>query len=203
VARVGRGATGAAADQVLGAGLPDSGGGRRLRVAASKLDSAPGGGHPSVALEVQNRGDRLVPVVTLRGLSTPGAAGLLAAGTQVALRFDAGPRIDLACGLDAGAIVCAPDTASIAVATALLATHSVEVQFQLRLQGLFTLPVQGGSLELQGTREALARFRAGRPAGETRPAEPGLDWAGFLDRVLRAAGFETGVAGLLARVAGG
>jgi hypothetical protein len=163
----------------------------------------PGGGHPGVALEVQRRGDALVPVVLVRGLSTQVTVGLLAAGTQVALRFDPGPSVGLACGVEAAAIVCAPDGASIAAAaTALPVAHSVEVQLQLNLPGTSTPPMHGGSLDLQDTREALARLRAGGPAGETLPAQPGLDLAGFLDRLLRAAGFTNGVADLLPRLAG-
>jgi hypothetical protein len=160
---------------------------------------------PSVALEVQARGDLLVPVVALRGLSSQAAiGGLVALKAQVALRFDPGPRADLACGLDDGAIVCAPEGPAIAAtAAALPVARSVEVQIQLGLPGAMALPGHGSSLELRDTREALTRFRAAGPAGESLPAEPGLDWVGFLNRVLRAAGFAHGAAGLLPRVAGG
>jgi len=166
---------------------------------------APGGGRPGAALEVQDRGDLLVPVVALRGLSTQAAiGGLLALKAQVALRFDSGPPADLVCGQDGGAIVCAPEGSALAATAAALPTaHAVNVQIQLSLPGTMALPAQGSRLELQGTREALARFRAVGPAGESLPAEPGLDLVGFLDRVLRAAGFEHGAADLLPRLAGG
>lgn len=165
----------------------------------------PGGGRPNAALEVQGRGNLLVPVVALRGLSNQAAiGGLLALNAQVALRFDGGLRTELACGLDGGAIVCAPEGPGLAATAAALPTaHAVEVQIQLGVPGAMALSAQAGSLELQGTREALARFRAVGPAGESLPAEPGLDWFGFLDHVLRAAGLANGAADLLPRLAGG
>ncbi len=194
----------------------------------------PTAGRPSVALEVQGRGDCLVPVVALRGLTvrtmTAQAAtaqpttaqpttaqpttaqtmtaqvaigALLVLQPQVTLRFDAGPRADLACGLDGAAIVCAPEGAAIAATAAALPTaRSVEVQVAVRASGTGGPAVRAATLDLQGTREAMARFRAAGPTGESLPAEPGLDWIGFVDRVLRQAGLQNGIADLVPRLAG-
>jgi len=185
---------------------------------------APTAGRPSVALEVQGRGGRLVPVVALRGLTAQAApaqavptqavptqavtvqaaiGALLVLQPQVTLRFDAGPRAALACGLDGAAIVCAPEGAAIAATAAALPTaRSVEVQVAVRASGTGGPAARAATLDLQGTREAMARFRAAGPIGEALPAEPGLDWIGFVDRVARDAGLQNGIADLVPRLAG-
>jgi hypothetical protein len=195
---------------------------------------APTAGRPSVALEVQGRGGRLVPVVALRGLTAQAVptqavptqaasaqavpaqttiaqvvtvqaaiGALLVLQPQVTLRFDAGPRADLACGLDGGAIVCAPEGAAMAATAAALPTaRSVEVQVAVRASGTGGPAARAATLDLQGTREAMARFRAAGPIGEALPAEPGLDWIGFVDRVAREAGLQNGIADLVPRLAG-
>ena len=180
---------------------------------------APTAGRPSVALEVQGRGGRLVPVVALRGLTAQAVpaqttiaqvvtvqaaiGALLVLQPQVTLRFDAGPRAALACGLDGAAIVCAPEGAAIAATAAALPTaRSVEVQVAVRASGTGGPAARAATLDLQGTREAMARFRAAGPIGEALPAEPGLDWIGFVDRVAREAGLQNGIADLVPRLAG-
>jgi hypothetical protein len=159
----------------------------------------PGAGPLRAALEVQRRGERLEPVVTLRGLSGPTALGAtLAVQASVELRLDAGAQMPLSCTADGAAIVCAPAAADAAASAEQLPTaRSAAVQIQLRLPGAMTLPAQDRTLELQSTPQALARFRLLGPAGEAEPIEAGLDWRGFLDHVLRAAGFHNGVADLL------
>ncbi|HEY1933054.1 MAG TPA: hypothetical protein VGG99_13655 [Acetobacteraceae bacterium] len=160
----------------------------------------PGTGRPSAALEVQRRGDSLVPVVTLRGLSTQAAiGGMLAMQASVAVSFDNGPASDLACDLDGGTIVCAPGGDAVALTAAELPTaRSATVRIQITVPGLTALPAQQRTLALQSTPEALARFRAVGPSGESLPIEPGLDWTGFVDKVLRGLGFQNGAADLLA-----
>ena len=159
----------------------------------------PGDSRPSVAVEVQRRGDTLVPVVAVRGLPPRVAlAGVTAMQPAVSLRFDGGPRIALACTLDGGAIVCAPQgPAAGAAAAALPGAHVLLVRVALSIPGLAGLPEQDRTLDLAGTPQALARYRAAGASGEALPAEPGLDWQGFLDRVLHAAGFAHGMADLL------
>ncbi|MEJ0016880.1 MAG: hypothetical protein WDN25_09965 [Acetobacteraceae bacterium] len=159
----------------------------------------PGSGTPGAALEVVHRAGRFVPVVALRGLPTATAlAGLLTLQPTAGLRFDAAPRTALDCTLDTGAVVCAPlDAASASAAGELTVSRSVLVQVRLTLPGT-PLPEQERSLELSRTADALARFRATAPESEAMPVVPGLDWRGFLDRLAHDAGWEHGLADLLA-----
>ena len=150
----------------------------------------PGAGRPAAALEVQRRGDRLVPVVTLRGLTGEQAiGGLLALQPHATLQFGNGGRADLACDLDGDAVICAPQGDAVAAtAAALRGARQVEVGVQLGVRGMMPLPSQGRSLALQDTQEALARLRSAGAAGEALPAEPGLDWIGFVRKIITAAG---------------
>ena len=159
----------------------------------------PGTGRPSAALEVLRRGDQFIPVIAMRGLSMQAAlGGVLALKASASLRFDGAGPVDLPCGLDGVAIVCAPEvTQAASAAGQLVAARSVLVTLQLSLPDVVALPEQSRMLGLQHTPEALARFHATSPASEAVPAIPGLDWRGFLERVLRDAGFEHGVADLL------
>lgn len=174
----------------------------------------PTGGLPGAALEVQARGNRLVPVVALRGVSAQAVMGaLLALQPQVALRLDAGPRTNLACGLDGAAMVCAPEGAALAaVAAALPKARTVEVQIGASAPGTNalgsgapgagTFPVRIATLDLQGTGEALSQYRAAGAASRSLPTEPGLDWIGLVERVLQAAGFRNGAADVMPPPAG-
>jgi hypothetical protein len=163
---------------------------------------SPGGARPTAAVEVQRRGEALVPVVALRGLPMQAAlGGVMAMQPAVGLRFDDGPRITLSCGLDDGAILCAPQGPAVgAAAAALPHARSVTVQMALTVPGMGALPEQDRVLDLAVTPQALARYRAAGASGEALPAEPGLDWQQFLDRVLKAAGFANGAADLLPAV---
>jgi hypothetical protein len=155
-----------------------------------------GGNGPAASLEVMHRGGLFVPVVALRGMSTQAAVGgVLAVQTNVALRFDNSPSIELACGLDGSAILCAPSgDAASAAAQALPAARTVVLRARLTLPGTQTFPEQSRSLDLQGTQQALAQFRATAPPSESVPAVAGLDWRGFLDRMARDAGYRNGLA---------
>ena len=160
---------------------------------------AQGAGRISASLEVLHRGGQFIPVIAMRGLSTQAAlGGVLASQASVGLRFDGAPRIELACGLDGGAVVCAPAVdAAGAAAGKLGLARSVVVQVKLVLPGGMALPEQSRSLELSQTVDALAAFRATAPVGESVPAVAGLDWRGFLDRLARDAGLANGLADLL------
>lgn len=161
------------------------------------LAQSPGG--MSASLEVLYRGDAFIPVVAMRGLSTQAAlGGVLTMQAAVGLRFDGAPRIELACGLDGSAVVCAPGVDVAATAAAeLVAARNVLVQVKLGLPGGLALPEQARSLDLARTADALAAFRATAPASESVPVVAGLDWRGFLDRIARDAGFQNGLADLL------
>jgi hypothetical protein len=164
----------------------------------------PGAGRPGAALEVLRRDEQFVPVIAIRGLSIQAAlGGVLALKATVGLRFDNARPIGLACGLDGAAVVCAPGpTETASAASQLAAAHSVVIQVQLSLPGMVTMPEQSRVLDLLGTAEALARFRATSPNGETLPVVAGLDWRGLLDHVLRDAGFEHGTADLAPSISG-
>ena len=169
----------------------------QLRLRQSVIQASANG--PTASLEVVHRGNLFVPVVALRGMSMQAAiGGALAVQTNVALRFDAQPWTELACGLDGGAVLCtpAPDAAAPAAA-ALPDAHSVLVRVRITLPGVTALPEQSRSLDLQSTAEALARFRGTAPASESVPVIAGLDWRGFLDRVARDAGFHNGLTDLV------
>ncbi|HTI83267.1 MAG TPA: hypothetical protein VL614_22670 [Acetobacteraceae bacterium] len=162
------------------------------------------GNLPGASLEVMHRGGQFVPVVALRGLSMQAAvSGVLAAQTDIALRFDTQPWIELGCGIDGAAVLCAPNgPAASSAAAALPAANTAVVRIRLSLPGMAPLPEQSRSLDLIRTADALALFRATSPASESMPVVPGLDWHGFLDRAARDMGFKNGLADLLARVVG-
>ncbi len=162
------------------------------------------GNGPVASLEVLHRGGQFVPVVALRGLSMQAAAsGILAAQTNIALRLDSQPWVELGCGLDGAAVLCIPTgAAASSAAAALPGATTVVVRVRLSLPGMAALPEQSRSLDLVRTEDALALFRATSPASESVPVVPGLDWHGFLDRAARDVGFKNGLADLLARVVG-
>ncbi|HUB49647.1 MAG TPA: hypothetical protein VMB73_32130 [Acetobacteraceae bacterium] len=151
----------------------------------------PGASQFAAALEVQRRGGSLVPVVMLRGLSTQQAiGGLLALQPRVTLHFTPGPNATLDCEIDDGAVICAPQGDAVATTSAALpSARQVEVGVQVGAPGLMRLPSQGRVLELQRTPEALVRLRSAGAAGESLPAEPGLDWIGLVHKIMQAAGF--------------
>lgn len=161
----------------------------------------PGSGGLSAALEVQARDGALVPVVTLRGIPAQAALGTsLLMKPQVHFHYDAGPPIGMTCGLSGIIYACAPDAPLIAAAASgLRPARSITVRIELSIPGMFALPPQEQRLDLSGTSQALARLAAtgGLVSDEALPAVPGLDLRGFLDRVLRGAGFENGIADLL------
>ncbi len=160
---------------------------------------APGNHGPTAALEVQRRGDALVPVITLRGLPPEAAlGGSLVVRPLVSLRLDGGTPDALACGPDDGVFVCAPGAASVpGLAAALPTARSVSVAVTMTVPGSPRPPPQSLSLALTGTAQALARLRAVGAAGEALPTYPGLDLQGFLDQVLRGLGYPNGLSDVL------
>ena len=66
-------------------------------------------GRPSLALEIIDRGGRLVPAVTARDLTLDGASrGLLAITGTAQLRFPPNRLFEMPCGLEGRSLVCAP-----------------------------------------------------------------------------------------------
>jgi hypothetical protein len=150
----------------------------------------PGTGGPAVALEVLRRGNRFVPAIVLRGLSIQAAlGGAMALQANTSLGFDAAPQIELLCGLEGTTVVCAPRGADAADAASQLAeAHSVSVRARLGLPGGMSLPEQSRTLNLDRTRDAEARFGSIAPPSAATRSLPGLDWRGYLERLLQRAG---------------
>jgi hypothetical protein len=68
-----------------------------------------------LALEIQDRGGRLVPVVTARDLGLDGASrGLLALTGRVQMRFGASAMFEMACALEGRSLACFPSAGEAA-----------------------------------------------------------------------------------------
>ena len=129
------------------------------------VEAAQGAAGSSLLLEVQDRGNRLVPVVVARDLTLEGAGrGLLALTGTAQLRFPPNRFFEFPCSLEGRSLVCTPKAEDIArAAEELPAAASVLV----RMVGYGTgsgsnEPVE---LRLERTPEALARYRARVPEG--------------------------------------
>jgi hypothetical protein len=139
-----------------------------------------------IGLEIQDRGGKLVPVVTARDLSIDSASrAVLAVTGSAQLRFDRNAMMELPCGLEGRNLVCAPRRGADAdrAAQELPAAERALV----RMSGLgsnTTATTEPAELRLAGTANALARFRAAQPAGSAPPpAEPGLDLQDIMGRL--------------------
>jgi len=149
---------------------------------------APSGGNPGLALEVEARGGRLVPVVAARELRLEGAArGLLALAGTVQLRFPPNRLMELPCGVEGRSVVCAPRTEDAARAEQELATADSVLVRVVGPGG--TGGAEPVELRLSSTRDALARFRRDSPPDAARPAESsGLTLPEILLRLQRIFG---------------
>ncbi|HXT81508.1 MAG TPA: hypothetical protein VN702_18230 [Acetobacteraceae bacterium] len=159
----------------------------------------------SVAVEVHALGHALIPVIALRGLTMrEQVAGTLLLAPSAALRFDTEPPLQLNCGPDGAAYLCAPQgAAATASSIALRKAAAVTVRITFAPRGMAPLPPIERSVALKETEAALARLRASGAAGEAAPVEAGLDWRGALDKVLRATGLAGGAADPAPRLAPG
>lgn len=150
----------------------------------------PSEGRPGMALEVQLRGDLLVPVVTVRDLSLGTAlSGLLALTAVAQVRFDAAPMVELPCTLDWSSVICAPaKTDAAALADQLTRARTVLVRF--RTVGKLPLPIPDGplALDLDHTQEALTRFRVAGPEVAATQSSIGQDLKDSAERLLRRLG---------------
>ena len=82
---------------------------------------APANGSPSAALEIQLRGDIMVPVVTVRGLPSMAALGGSALiKPNMTMGFDGGRKMNMACDASASAYSCAPEAPMVPVFGGLL-----------------------------------------------------------------------------------
>ncbi len=143
----------------------------------------------SLLLEVQERHGRLVPVVTARDLSLDAASrGLLAFTGTAQLRFPPNRFFELPCGLEGRNLVCAPKAEDAARAAEELAASPTAL---VRMTGLGAGSNQAepAELRLEGTRDALARYRSRVPEGTvTAPPPSGLTLPEIMGRVQRLFG---------------
>ena len=135
-------------------------------------------GLAALALEVEERGGRLVPVVVARDLSLEGAArGALALTGTVQLRFPPNRLFELPCGLEGRSLVCAPRESDLARAAAELPAAD---RVLVRVTGLLVPEAQAmrepAELRLSDTPAALARLRARQPEGSAPAPAPSALW---------------------------
>jgi hypothetical protein len=144
----------------------------------------PAGTTPGLALEIIDRGGRLVPAVTARELTVEGLSrGMLALTGTAQLRFPPNRLFEMPCALEARSVVCAPKPEDAARAEQeLLVADRALVRIVGGTGASSTAePVE---LRLAGTRDALARFAREAPPGTAGEA-PGLDAREMLQRLLR------------------
>ena len=144
-------------------------------------------GRPALALEVMERGGRLVPAVTARNLTLEGAArGLLALSGTAQLRFPPNRLFEMPCELEGRSLVCAPRPEDLARAEAELPAADRAL---VRMQGLAGTNAEPVELPLARTAEALARLRREAPPGALGAVEPpAFDGRDVLQRLLRLFG---------------
>jgi hypothetical protein len=141
-------------------------------------------GRPALALEVVERGGRLVPAVTARNLTLEGAArGLLALSGTAQLRFPPNRVFEMPCELEGRSLVCAPRPEDLARAEAELPAAE---RVLVRMQGLAGTNAEPVELPLARTAEALARLRREAPPGSLGDVEPpAFDGRDLLQRLFR------------------
>lgn len=147
-------------------------------------------GQAGLALEVADRGGRLVPMVTARDLGLEQAArGLQALSGTAQLRFPPNRLLELPCGLEGRSLVCAPRPEDAARAETELTTADRALVRMTGLTGGST--AEPAELPLSGTRDALARLRRDMPPGSTPAPEPppGLEMRELLQRLQRLLGY--------------
>jgi hypothetical protein len=146
-------------------------------------------GRPALALEVVERGGRLVPAVTSRNLTLEGAArGLLALSGTAQLRFPPNRMFEMPCDLEGRSLVCVPRPEDLGRAEAELPAAD---RVLIRMQGLAGTNAEPVELPLARTAEALARLRREAPPGSLGAAEPpgpAFDGRDLLQRLFRMFG---------------
>jgi hypothetical protein len=139
-------------------------------------------GSPSLALEIIDRGGRLVPAVTARELNLDNAArGLLAIAGTAQLRFPPNPMFEMPCGLEGRSLVCAPREADRARAEQELAAAD-KVLVRVVATGGIGSAAEPTELPLSRTREAMARLRALVPPGAATTDGPAIEPRELLNR---------------------
>jgi len=132
---------------------------------------------PGLALEIQDRGGRLVPVVSARELGLDGAQrGLAVLSARVQMRLGANPMFEMRCGLDGRSIFCFPHPAE---------AERVERELQTADRLLVRLggAAEPTELRLDRTRDAMAAYRRQVPPGP--PVPEGNDLGEMIGRLQR------------------
>jgi hypothetical protein len=144
-------------------------------------------GRPALALEVVERGGRLVPAVAARNLTLEGAArGLLALAGTAQLRFPPNRLFEMPCDLEGRSLVCAPRPEDLARAEAELPAAD---RVLVRMQGVAGTNAEPVELPLARTAEALDRLRREAPPGAVGSVEPpATDGREILQRLFRMFG---------------
>lgn len=145
------------------------------------------GARPSLALELLDRGGRVVPAVTLRDLSLEDASrGMLAFTGTAQLRFPPNRLFDMPCGFEGRSLVCTPRTEDAQrAAEELPRAQNVLVRMQVTGGSGTGEPVE---LRLSDTSEAIRRLRARMPEGSTAPPAANLDPRELMQRFQRLFG---------------
>ncbi|NGM21026.1 hypothetical protein G3576_13460 [Roseomonas stagni] len=153
------------------------------------VERAQGAGGSSLVLEVQDRGGRLVPVVTARDLTLEAAGrGLLAVTGTAQLRFPPNRFYEMPCTLEGRTLACAPKPEDAGRAAEELAAATTAL---VRVTGLGAATTQAEPVELRldRTRDALARYRARVPEGTAPQPQPsGLTLPEIIGRLQRLFG---------------
>jgi hypothetical protein len=154
-------------------------------------------------LEVRATEAGRVPVVAVRGLPRdPMLSAAVAAGIRATLQLGNQAPAPLSCGLAGEAYLCQPTGAAAAsLARTLPDAGSVTIALAAALPGQEVRPIGKRTLDLAGTREALAHLPT-RPTlaevstGEIGPQPIPRGWLALLDRGLKAVGYPNGSADL-------
>lgn len=135
----------------------------------------PAGATAGLALEIQDRGGRLVPVVSARDLALDGAArGLSLLSGRMQMRFGGNPVFELRCGLEGRSLFCFPNPAEADRVEREMATAD---RLLVRVGGA----AEPTEMRLDRTREAMAGYRRQVPPGG--PAPEGNDLGELLGRL--------------------
>ncbi len=151
---------------------------------------APSGGQPGLALEIVDRGGRLVPAITARDLTLDGIArGVLALTGTAQLRFPPNTLFEMPCGLEGRSLVCAPGAADAERAEKELLAADRALARMVGPTGSGSGGGDPAELKLPGTKDAIARFVKEAPPGTTPPAKPlGIDPVDLLQKMLKGLG---------------
>lgn len=148
----------------------------------------PQDGTPGIALEVINRFGALIPALTVRELSLESIPrGFMALTATAQMRFDRNPMLEMPCGFEGLAVVCAPAQQDAKRAASELATAQTVL---VRIRGIGPLPAEGPTepvaLDLKDTQQALAHFRP--EAKDSPPPAAAQDWRSVLERLMELGG---------------